>query len=174
MDRRESRERGYNGFTASFSLLGTTARVVGRLAATEKLQGGESLDLEPAGKLLLGSGINLGDAKAIFLQGLGSLGVLRGQTLAVSAPLTRQRNSKYESNEHEEGEGRLAYRSVEFYKKRIMGTEGLIKVAGGEDQHVLLLLNRREGNSREGGSHKKLEHCRGGATDEAQRKAGWE
>ena len=68
-------------------LVGSAAtRVVGRLATLQVLDGRETLDLKALGKSVVLGGINLGELDGRIRQGLGGLGPLRSQGLAVTAP----------------------------------------------------------------------------------------
>jgi hypothetical protein len=56
------------------------------LAILEELQGGVTLHIETLGRLRVNSGIELHKLGGRILQEASSLGVLRGQGLAVAAP----------------------------------------------------------------------------------------
>lgn len=73
-------------------LLGTAAVVVRGLAILEELQGGEATDLELLRHVVVSGGINLGQLHRGISQSLGSLGVFRGQRLAVTTPIVKMMN----------------------------------------------------------------------------------
>ncbi len=135
------------------------ARVIGRLSTLQVLDGGETLDLEALGKSVVLGGINLGELDGRIRQGLGGLGPLRSQGLAVTAP------EEYRKNKKQSGTVRLFVveglpRSIELNKELIVGGKGLLEV--GLVQHKHVILNGDGGRNDRGNDEEKVDdgsHC---------------
>ena len=100
----------------------SAATVLSGLAVAEELECGVALDVELLGQLAVFGGVYLAqhDLGVLLGQSPGGLGVLRGESLAMSTP-----------------------RSVEFYQNVFMFSDGTLEVVFGEDQNALVLLNVR-------------------------------
>jgi hypothetical protein len=98
------------------NITGSAATIVLHLVSVlEEDQSGESLDIKASTGVLGDSGINLGKLGSLGGKSSGGGGVLRGQTLAMSAP-----------------------GGIKLNKQKLMLSEGIIEVIISENQHTLL------------------------------------
>ena len=126
---------------ADNGVVGAAALVLCGSAALEELQGRVTADTKLAGQVLVHGGVDGTEDNTIILERGGSLGVLRGELLAVTAPWRK-----------------------ELHKHKLVSVHNIVKVVGGERHNIVLSGRgrvRHKGKCHNGkGKQSLLEHGR--------------